>query len=162
MDFFTPSITVCPYSITGFTLVLMPRVSVFGPFLWGKVLQNSPVLHRPGHDRGPTQPARADQTGPTRGRSDKPGPNPAKPTRPPYLPPYLRQPAPIFAGAIDRGQPRPTKKTGANDQDKTTPPNQPNRGQQTTRKRAKQSTPGQSPQTANNFANGAHFEVSAN
>jgi len=43
-DFFTPSITVRSYSITGFTLVLMRRVSVFWALLWGKVLQNPPVL----------------------------------------------------------------------------------------------------------------------
>lgn len=44
MGFFGPSITGWAYSITGFTLVLTRRVSVFEPFLWAKVLQNLPVL----------------------------------------------------------------------------------------------------------------------
>jgi hypothetical protein len=47
MDFFTPSITGWTYSITGFTLVLMRRVSVFGVFCLPKVLQNLPVLPAP-------------------------------------------------------------------------------------------------------------------
>jgi hypothetical protein len=47
MDFFTPSITGWAYSITGFTLVLMRPVSVFGPFCLPKALQNLPVLPAP-------------------------------------------------------------------------------------------------------------------
>jgi len=47
MDFFAPSITVWACSITGFTLVLTRRVSVFGPFCLPKVVQNPPVLPAP-------------------------------------------------------------------------------------------------------------------
>ena len=47
MDFFGPSITGWAHSITGFTLVLMRRVSVFWPFCLPKVVQNSPVLPAP-------------------------------------------------------------------------------------------------------------------
>lgn len=44
LGFSGPSITGWTYSITGFTLVLTLGVSVFDPFLWGKLLQNLPVL----------------------------------------------------------------------------------------------------------------------
>lgn len=44
MGFSGPSITGWAYSITGFTLVLMGRVSVFEPFCLPKVVQNLPVL----------------------------------------------------------------------------------------------------------------------
>ena len=154
LGFSGPSITVRSYSITGFTLVLTRRVSVLRPFLWGKVLQNPPVLPRSGHDRGvkPPRPAKltranqpANQTPPNQpGANQKTGANPRQTNPPPYLPPYLRQPAPLFAGAIDRGQ-----QPGQN---KPPQPTQP--GQQTTRKRANRSNPTQPPQTPNNPANG--------
>lgn len=44
IGFFGPSITGWGYSITGFTLVLTGRVSVFEPFCLPKVVQNPPVL----------------------------------------------------------------------------------------------------------------------
>ena len=130
MGFFGPSITVRAYSITGFTLVLTGRVSVCNPILWAKVLQNPPVLPRPGHDRGPTRPAPPNRPGPTnpprlinRGPIQTTRPNPANGAKP--------------GQSIDQG-PTPNQSTdparsdnrdpsGLTNRGKTTRPNQPNR-----------------------------------
>ena len=121
IGFSGPSITVRAYSITGFTLVRMGRVSVFGAVCLALVLQKPPVLPRVGmiRDQSP-RPAqrpggqtRLNQS--TGGQTNPPPPNRCK--TPPIAPNKRGKPTPANPGA------NPARSTGANQ------PRQTNRGQ---------------------------------
>lgn len=123
-----------------------PAQTIIGR-LWGRLLTD-PDQPRPDN---PTKPApntstRGGKTRPNRPANDPQTiqtTNPGQTNPPPYLPPYLRQPAPISGGgSVDQ---KTTTLQGPNDQTRINPPTNPANG-------AKQTTRGQSPTDQTNGA----------
>lgn len=112
-----------------------PAQTIIGR-LWGR-LSNDPDQPRPDNPTKPaphtsTRGAKPAQTDPQTIQTTDPG----QTNPPPYLPPYLRQPAPISGGVlVDQ---KTTTLQGPNDQTGANPPTNPANG-------AKQTIQGQSP-----------------